>query len=312
MQLRQLPNQTNIPKTQNDNACAEMDANIIKEYIEPLFCTISGLSIILHSYGIYLLFKVKHVKANQRILLTNLSLSEILFAIFNVLINALNLAEDEMDILDRLEWFFFYVYLVSPSIITVDRLIAGTVPLRYKSICSVNKTIAAVISVWSCMLMIFMPIIFIYHKVECSGKLADTALGIKIAVVTFAIVSYTSIGIKVYKQRELFARTNTSSRTMKVAILIIVTYFVFEVATGMLHVIWKDTHLNELTDNFEWASLLGQLNIISDPIIYLYYYPPLRSAVKEQFQLIMKRLGCNKKEVMAVEHPADRDANQHL
>ena len=98
-------NETNSPKLY-DNSCADSNINI-RKYTNPLYCTLSSISVILHSFAGYLLFKVRHVKANQQILLTNLSLSEILFAFFNILHHALGLKQDDMDTIGRLEWLFY-------------------------------------------------------------------------------------------------------------------------------------------------------------------------------------------------------------
>ena len=287
-------NETNTLILSNrPNISSDKVVNIDK-YVDLVYCTVSPISMIMHTFALYLLFKLNNVKPNQRILLANLSLSEFLFALFMICKHAPG--QIYINIFGRLEWFFYLVYLVSPLILTIDRLIGVTMPLRYKSICSKNATILAVASVWLCILIISIPIIFVNYEVEKKRKMPKTSLGLKLTVMVFAIAAYTCIGIKIHRQRNTCGIKRKSSKFLRIAILIVVTYLLFEVVPNIIYVVWKMAHPDEKTDVMRVTFVLITLNLLSDPIIYLYNYPPLKSAAKEKLQCIFKKCGSHKEE----------------
>ena len=96
------------------------------------------------------------------------------------------------------------------------------------------------------------------------------------------------------QSKKRVGRSDTGSRILRIAILIIVTYFLFEVFPGILYAAWEKTYPNEKVDSMRWIFLVGKLNMVSDPLIYLYNYQSLESAPEEKFQLQMKWLRCNK------------------
>ena len=200
-----------------------------------------SLSVILNILGIYLLSNLKNELNNQKIFLMNLSISELLYTSGTLCYYAIAIFSDNdeaaslLDVLRRLSWIFYYSYLISPLVLTLDRLICIIFPWKYIAISTKTKAIIIIFSTWICVLVIALPSLLItdYRKAR-ENYLSAVALGIEVTVVTFAIVSYTLIQFKVYKQGKAAGRTNIQTKILKVATVIIITCFILETIPFMV------------------------------------------------------------------------------
>ena len=260
-------------------------------------CIIFCISIILNSFGLYLLSHLNHELTNQRIFLASLSLTELLYALVtlcNYILDqfANNNSSLRHALLGRLQWYLYYVYLILPVALAMDRLIGVTFPLKYKVVLSKCKAIMVVISIWFSMLTIAIPTTFTNFEAAEARNVHIVALGITATTIGFSILAYAWIGVKVHQRRKLVGRANNQSKVLKVACLIIITYFIFEAIPSTVMTTMTVTHPDEVRDYVRAVYTICRLNTLSDPIIYLYNYPPLKMAVKEKLDFIKAHLGC--------------------
>ena len=287
----------------------------MKSYLQTIvfavLCLTYSLSTILNTLGIYTLSNLRHELTNQRILLMNLSFSELLYTAgllcYYVMdrFQFLNKSTNRI-IMAILTWFLYYLYLTSPLLLTIDRFIAIAFPWKYRSIFNKTKAVMMVLSTWMCVLFIAVPALLINdYETARQNYLWALALGIELTVVGFSIVAYTLIELIVLRQRKLAGRANTGSKILKVATIIIITYVLLEVIPSVVL-----TVLFQCCNDFAKAYRrlfysLRAFNTVSDPIIYIYNYPPLKKAVKKKLELIIITLGCLQQQsfTMAVPSP---------
>ena len=259
-----------------------------------------SLSVILNTLGICLLSNLYGELTNQRIFLMNLSIAEILYASGTMSYYAIdNYAANDVHetiffaILRGLSWVFYYLYLVSPLVLTIDRLICIVFPWRYIAISTRSRAIMVVFSTWICVLLIALPSLLITDYNTARGNhLSAVALGIEVTVASFAIIAYTLIGMTVYRRGNAAGRTNIQTKILKVATIIIITYFILETIPSMVLTVLFSC-CRDFTKAYRRLFYLPSgFNTISDPIIYLYNYPPLKAALKEKLRCVVLKLKC--------------------
>ena len=279
----------------------------MKSYITTLAfvfsCLTYSLSVILNTLGIYILSNLKHELTNQRMYLINLSFSELLYASTTLGYYLIDEFSDNDDstvyaTFSRLSWLFYYLYLISPLFLTMDRFVAITFPFKYKAISTKTKAIAVVLLSWICVFLTAIPALFITdYETARSSHLPAMALGIAVLVIAFAVCAYIVIGLKVHKQRKSVGRANSNPKILKVATIIIVTYFLLELIPDLVTTVLLKSNFNIARDYRRVIYLPGTLNTICDPIIYVYNYPPLKIAVRKKVKHVTKKLGCTSETV---------------
>ena len=261
-------------------------------------CLTCSLSFILNMLGICTLSNLRHELTNQRILLINLSISELLYTSGLICFFFI----DQFQHLDRstfraivvkLILFFRYLYLISPLLLAVDRFIAIAFPWKYRTIFTKTKAVIMVTSIWICITSTAGPALLLNdYNYETARLYYTLALTIGVTVVVFAIVAYTVIALIVFRQRKLTARAKRESKILKVASAIIVTYIFLEVIPSMVRaVLFNCCRGVEKTYGLLFF-VPTSFNTISDPIIYIYNYPPLKTAVKKKLMPLIGKLGC--------------------
>ena len=179
-----------------------------------------------------------------------------------------------------LAWLTYYVYLMTPFTLTLDRFISALFPLKYKAIFSKRRARLFVVSIWMVGLLITVPTVVLYYESRMK-QAPQVALGIVIIVTAFALFSYTCIGITIRNQRRIVGRAGNEYKILKTAFIIIMTFLIFVTipSTVVAAIAKSSSHPFETSDTVYCATAI---NLSIDPAVYLLGFPPLRSAVKER------------------------------
>ena len=272
-------------------------------------CLTYSLSVILNTFGIYILSNLNRELTNQRIFLMNLSVSELLYASLTLGYYLVTKISDNNQstvfaIFSRISWFFYYLYLISPLPLTMDRLICIVFPWKYKAIFHRTKAIIVIFSTWMCVLLIAIPTLLITdYETARNNHLSSVALGIEVVVVAIAIVAYSLIGLKVHRQGKLTGQTNNESKTLKVATIIIITYIILEVVPCVVTTVLFNCCPDVAQAYRRLIYTPSGLNAVSDPIVYLYNYPPLKAAVKKKLNHVIAKLRCTHRQSSIMDDP---------
>ena len=258
-------------------------------YILFISCTLALISIILNSFGMYFLRKLPTFKSNQRLLLINLSFVEIFTASVDIVRQILNYfgctdsqAGYYCIMVLGLSWYLYFVYLLIPFMIMLDRFIGGMKPLKYANIFPKRKARLIIIIIWSFGLVLLVPRVNFTSWVEFCPVIAVT---LELPVLLFIIITYSLMVFRLKKHRKSFSASHIQSRISKVAAAIIISFVLLLVMPDLMvsATLLKDS--TRFTDGKKFTGhiyLLNYVNFIMDPVIYLYGYPPLREAIKRK------------------------------
>ena len=258
-------------------------------------CIFLICSLIFNTIGVYHLRLLQDNFTNQRIILLNLSLIEILSAIANLIYWFDGyFAYRNFDDSDGAEtksmtkicsitlgtaWYFYLFYLLSPMMLLIDRFLGVTFPIKYSDI--FPKRRAKLMPLTICIVaVIFMLPLLSSNPRNWSRYLQFTALAFEILVLTSAIITYSWIGIKIRNQGNQFGRKNAASRVLKVATLIILTFVCLVVIPEMGLMIATKFYTSSLGIYMRIFHCVTCINYMADPMIYMLGYPPLRSAMR--------------------------------
>ena len=250
-------------------------------------CVLLICSIICNLAGIhYLLWKKNAYNfTNQRMLLLNLSLVEILSCIamliywsdgyfkFCSLVNITT--SDSMTtachLLFAIDWYFYIMCLMSPMTLLLDRFIGVTFPLTYRIIFPKERAILTILAQWMTIIVLVSQIVFLDQKLwlkymQCS------ALTIELLVLSFATLTYSWIAYKVRRQGVIFDRRKAESPVSKVASLIILTYLCFVVLPELALLIMIKLHSKNADIYQKIFYTITCINYVCDPLIYILGY----------------------------------------
>ena len=228
-------------------------------------CAVLSLSLVLNTIGIYFLKSLKKTLTNQKILLINLSLAELLSASTILICRVMNYMQF-LDIAERkygdfyiflrgLKSYCYYVYLFAPLIITLDRLVGITFPLKYENILSKEKATVAVILNWIIAFLPIIPFTFIDSKLWLMYA-ASAASAIGLIVMTVAVSTYAVIGIIVRKQKLKFETTRKPTRILKVALYIVPTFSPLVVVSDIAMTTLEENSQRNISNSFTVSVIL--------------------------------------------------------
>ena len=253
-----------------------------------LGCIFRVLSILLNAVGIYYLHKLPSFMSNQRILLTNLSLTEIAATGSSFIVKVLHHFQMCDDFLGpacgipfSIHWWVYFVYLFAHLLLLTDRYIGARWPFEYKDIFSERKVVIAIIGSWIIGLILMTPKVHFASLKKWLEYGPTLAFAFDLCVVLSAIFVYASIAYNIRKGREMLATNcNVKFKASKVPAVIISTFILFVVIPDFIVMMLRQLNPPHGTDDFTHVYQITVLNYFCDPIIYLYGYPPLRSAIK--------------------------------
>ena len=234
----------------------------------------------------YYLHKLPRFLSNQRLILTNLSLTEIMFVTSSFVADEICTGLTEKRLVCHvpffLSWYAYFVYLFAQLLLLLDRFIGATWPLKYQELFPKERAILAVVISWILGTILMIP------RVHFGGEnwIAYAPIvnfTLTIFIIFSAVFVYGSIACKARKRREMFTVASSAAfKVSKVPALIISTFVVL-VALPELVVL---TLSRIVPGGIQYARKVYQilwLNCCFDPVIYLYGLPPVRSAINRTF-----------------------------
>lgn len=236
----------------------------------------SGIGFIFGILGLTLLLTTRQKKPSD-MMLAHLTVCDIIYiAVRTVLvISILKGTFQEHRLIFRAVSFGTLIpQVMSLVIITIDRILAVNLLVRYKLVVTNKRLLVVLVCVW-----IFSAAYGVSFWFSKSIVYAFVALGLSTAVVLFFIVSYTYIIIKVHMTRR---RTSTAGRCNQqsrfnywIPFTIILTYVLFIVATDLSLVFtgFKFT---------AWHFIAWNLNPLADTITYVFGSARMRSRMRNR------------------------------
>lgn len=258
---------------------------------------ISIVAFVLHLAVLYLLRKVKRGSTNQKLLITNLSLAEAVFVPFSAMYYFRLLWTTRDTLANDLITIGFVAFAVNcylaNAFMMLDRTIAGLMPLRYRTLFTNGRVKAIVIALWVPFLLV--PIPYFTHGYETFViSMVILTLHLDAALIVNSIFCYLAVLIKVNKRKKTFnqgdgnhglqrASVRQRQQIFKVAVPVVLSFFLLVTIPDVASLILSLLKLDPVR-NRKLLYTIPSLNLLLDPVLFLYTYPPLR-------QQLLKAIG---------------------
>ena len=256
-----------------------------------IFSIIStSLALVFNIIGLKLLHEVKKIKATQKVILTNLSVSDSLNAVtaligITLIGNTISNDENKFAV-GVLASFCVFVSCASLIIITIDRVIATAMPLKYIVLATRKRSIIVVVSAW------LFTLAFVTTSIlTCTLKeIHAYSFCITMPTEVIIIASYLLIVIKTRRQRKIsgmksLSETRQGKKMLAVACGIVVSFACL--------VAIPDLMIYLISDDRDIFIMFIQIYYFINPLIYIYCYPPLRELIKKKCKQLLHRSNTN-------------------
>ena len=252
--------------------------NIILVFIS---CLLYLISMILNSLGIYLLSATRPLNSSK-ILLINLSDSEIFVAMMGVVFNILR-AVLPIETMLKIGIIFatsYIAYYFAMFMLTVDRLIGVVLPLKHRVIVTEQRLTLAIVTSWFIALLLqtcFSILSETFHLDSVLLKYIWIALDA--VFIILCAITYGLIFIKVLKKKRLENNQQDgrgNSRLFKITALIILSFLLLMLVPDIVLYFHSMTNKTAI----ECLNIVWSLGFVADPIIYIFLQDHLRLLLK--------------------------------
>ncbi|XP_057311889.1 melanocyte-stimulating hormone receptor-like [Hydractinia symbiolongicarpus] len=249
------------------------------------------VALCLHGLAIFCLCKHKKQNKTQKVLLINVSATEIFILLLKACNLAMAMAMYEMQTITvRFAHLFsmisFYLYILANFLllfamflIIVDRFLCIHLHVRYSYVVTKIRLMKVIIAAWIVSTIIGLPLLFLE---DLEGEYYVTLLVLNVVYIIMATVVYGIICLYLKRQRKRFQAKSkmekvTNSKQFVVPFLIVITFIIFSSLPKCINV-WLSIMNGKIeTINF---SILTQIllvcGFIVDPLIYVFFNKPLR------------------------------------
>ena len=246
-----------------------------------------------HTFGIYLLCKLRENRTNQQMIILNLSMDELLCSISDIIIvilfwSGMTYKREIMRTFNIISNIFYILQRLFIFLITLDRFLGAKLGLKYSVKFSKRKAIAILICLWLTGLSFLVPLFLLPagHRNDVFRIVYPTLDGL---VVICALVTYIYIAKRLYSKGISEARRTSdqenkqvpapTKKLLKMASLIIASFIIFVVIPDMIYLVVVVLLKKQVAVLVNILTILWQLNLLADAIIYIF----LQRRVREQF-----------------------------
>lgn len=240
-----------------------------------------GLSLFFNIFGIYLLTTVDKGHTTQIRIITSLSIADVLNSIgFAIRIAAeehIHEYREAFNIIWAQRTGIYHAWYAMHYLLTIDRFFGCNFPLRYSAVVTRNKVRNVLLISW-CTAVSFGGLYCLLDTEQIKLFYIDyvwTQLDVGLLIVF--IGTYSSIFYRKMQRNLKFGSQDGRSGNKQffiVSTTILATFIIFEFSSTIVYK--KMDPENKLTNAI--ATLLWNINILADPLIYIFLQPEFRKA----------------------------------
>lgn len=269
--------------------------------MEDIFLTASNiLSFVIlisalgfHTFGIYLLCKLRENRTNQQLILLNLSVDELLYAIFDIIISILRFSgisykNEILRTLDMMTNAFYILQRLFMILIALDRFLAAKLGLKYSVQFSKRRAIVVLICVWLVGLSFLLPLLLVPpgHRNNVLKYVYPTLDGLVVvcALFTYIYIAKKLNGSGISEARRASGEENKQvpapiKRLFKMASLIIASFIILVAIPDTIYLVVIVLLKKDMIILIKILVILWHVNLSADAVIYIF----LQRRVREQF-----------------------------
>ena len=250
-----------------------------------IFLIETSLCFLLGILGLILLF-TSHKQKPSDLMLVHLTMCNMTIAAINI---AYVVTIDKGKFKGSTMWFInsigvtiYFPILITLIIITIDRILAVNLLIRYKIVVTNVRLAKVLVVVWLTSVGIgvscwFLKSVLFMYVILCLSPV----------IAIFFIVSYTYIIIKVHKRRKIVSATKQNNHhkcfiNVWVPFTIVMTYLIFVVTTDITVICLEEMNI--------WHFIVWNFNYILDTLTYILGSARIRAIIVAKWRaLLMKQ-----------------------
>ena len=272
---------------------------LVARIINIVICILEILAIILNAFGIYILHISSNGGSNQIQLIISLSFSDICISVMTLCMTILSLIGHSLP--DSATLLYVWSQRASMShawylmyfLLTLDRLFGGNFPFKYRAYAT-KKRLKIILGIcWITSLAVGPTFCLPVFELKKVYLFCNTYLWLSYDTLFLAlfIVTYASILYRKVHRDEQFRRANAASENQRfflVTTSLLVAFIILEVFPSIISSILsmrkhRFRNLEAALIEFAW-----QLNIVADPIIYIFLQPVVRQTAAERIRHLLR------------------------
>ena len=259
---------------------------------------IAFLVLFASCFGIYLLTKFSQPYSNQVKIVMSISVIEILISFLTILIvitsfssgyNSMNRLLVHLEIIKLAVYFLWYITFY---ILMIDRLLGSCFPFWYRTDASEILIKRALTISWFAMIITVISLCLL-NKQRKKYFEDFIWLILDCLFILLFFVLYSSIFYIKYRSKVRSGRTvnrDDSKRFFKVTSVILTVFLLLEAAPTAVTTIAYATANAKRPEDYElYSKILWQLNLLADPIIYIFMHPYVSVKVARYFRAVCRR-----------------------
>ena len=262
-------------------------------------------SLVFNACGIFLLKSLRGNKLAQTVIIINLSVSEILIAIgwiAELIVSSIGLTFDDKPLLViwAIRAGFYCFWFAVMYILSIDRFMGCIIPLQHR-VTMTNRNIRRLMTgTW--VACISSSIFLVILDTKSLFKIYNTYVWMSLDCIAVFIytITYASIFIHTLKSKRMHRgnrktsdnRQNANNNNLhffKVVGVIMLSFVIFEFGPSMTEMsfYFTDNKIPEILDRS--LRLCYQLNLLLDPLIYIFLQSRVRKLLFAKFRNIFHR-----------------------
>ena len=286
------------------SAVADMGNNLY------LFASLSFpvlfFALLFNSLGIFLLKSLPGIEIAQKVIITNLSLSEIFIAIGWIAhlianLNGLTLNDRILQVIWGVRAAVYCFWFCTMYLLSLDRLVSCIFALKHRA--QVNKSCMRRLMFILWILCSVNGLCLLISNTKLLYQIYNTFVWVALDVIAVLIYSFTYVWIYVFtlkRERQRRARTQSQESRekiykmnphfMKVVSLIIISFLVFEVVPSITEFFFfaSGTKIPEFLEGLVFLSY--QMALLVDPLIYLVMQSRIRRFLYGKMRTCFSRI----------------------
>ena len=263
------------------------------------------LALLFNSLGIFLLKSFPGIEKAQKVIIINLSLSEILIAVgwigqLVATIAGLTIDDRAFQVIWALRAGVYCLWFANMYILSLDRLMSCIFALKHRAQMSKKRMQKLMTILW--ITFSVKSILLLIFNTRVLYQIYNTFVWITLDIVAIFIYSLTYISIFLYtlkREKQRRARTHSkenhekihrvNTHFMKVVGFIFISFLVFEVVPSITEFSFFANGTN-IPRSLEVIIFLSyQLALLADPLIYIFMQSRIRMFLYSKIETILGR-----------------------
>ena len=255
---------------------------------------ISLFAIILNIIGINILVKSKRPYSNQIKIMLNISLLDILISAFSIGKIILELISMQQGDLYSSFWIMsavlFFIWYMTFYLMMFDRFLSCRFPFWYRTYAAVRYIKIILIVYWASLLLL-IPILYqidfekTKHEINTFAWLTFDAIFICGFIVLYSMIYCLKRQSNMRSRRNVAHSDN--KRFFRVISAMLVTFLILEASpTVLLSILNMLGEYKALSSLFPFFNITWRLNLLADPLIYIFMQPDMRKKASLSMPLL--------------------------